>query len=150
MYNAWWLTGLDFTHLAIDISKNFQNSDQAIVIKFNYTENRELYEIGQLINKVIPNNTFINPTLSGPLDRTTCNFGDYTHDNNNRTLTVCLTSRGRNQLFEYLDINGIKCRYLCPSPAGEFVKEPFIRLWSNVTQWNGSLPVAGQNVTIPG
>jgi hypothetical protein len=25
VYNAWWLTGLDWTHLAIDISKNFQN-----------------------------------------------------------------------------------------------------------------------------
>ena len=23
IYNAWWLTGLDFTHLAIDISQRF-------------------------------------------------------------------------------------------------------------------------------
>ena len=93
----------------------------------------------------------ITPTTSGPLNTASCNFGDYTHDNTNRTLTVCLTSRGKTQLFEYLDINGIKCRYLCPAPPGEVTKETFVRLWSNATQWpNGVLPVSGQNVTIPG
>lgn len=40
VYNAWWYTGLDFTHMAIDISKLFQDSDKAIIFKFNYTENR--------------------------------------------------------------------------------------------------------------
>lgn len=66
-------------------------------------------------------------------------------------LTLCGTSRGKQRPYEYLDVNGIKCRYLCPAPAGEFVKEPFLRLWSNATQWPlGRLPAPGENVTIPG
>jgi hypothetical protein len=36
-YNIWWLTGLDFTHLAMDISKLYKDTDPAIVFKFNYT-----------------------------------------------------------------------------------------------------------------
>lgn len=53
-----------------------------------------------------------------PLDSATCGFGDYTHDNDLRNLTVCLTSREKVQEYQYLDINAIKCRYLCPSPTG--------------------------------
>lgn len=104
--------------MGIDVSKLFLDTDPAIVIKFDYYENRELYEIGHLLNGVIPTGTLINPTTAAPLNRATCNFGDYTHDNTNRTLTVCLTSRGKARPNTYLDINGIKCRYLCPSPAG--------------------------------
>lgn len=40
IYNAWWLTGIDFSHVAVDVSKLFQNSDKAIIFKFNYTESR--------------------------------------------------------------------------------------------------------------
>lgn len=50
VYNVWWEDGLDFTHMAVDVSKLFTDSDNAIIFKFNYTENRELYEIGQLVN----------------------------------------------------------------------------------------------------
>ena len=37
IYNIWWLTGLDFTHLAIDISQTYEDADEAIIFKFNYT-----------------------------------------------------------------------------------------------------------------
>jgi hypothetical protein len=40
---------------------------------------------------------------------------------------------------------------LCPQPAGEFTKEPFIRQWNNASQWpGGKLPEAGENVTVNG
>lgn len=43
------------------------------------------------------------------------------------------------------------CEYLCPQAPGVFVKENFIRTWSNLSQWpNGVLPQAGSNVTING
>lgn len=70
---------------------------------------------------------------------------------------------------------GIRCRDFCPrpipvpdnntngggggsgggdnySPGGlVFVKEDFMRVWSNKTQWpTGEIPAAGENVTIPG
>ena len=37
VYNAWWLTGIDFTHLAIDVSQLYEDTDPAILFKFNYT-----------------------------------------------------------------------------------------------------------------
>lgn len=37
VYSVWWLTGIDFTHVAMDVSKRFQDSDRAIVFKFKYT-----------------------------------------------------------------------------------------------------------------
>lgn len=37
VYNIWWLTGLDFTHVNVDVSKKFVDSDPAIIFKFNYT-----------------------------------------------------------------------------------------------------------------
>ncbi len=36
-YNIWWLTGLDFTHLAIESSQLFTDNDLGIIFKFNYT-----------------------------------------------------------------------------------------------------------------
>ena len=39
-YNVWFLTGLDFTHMALDVSQLSDDSDPAIIFKFNYTENR--------------------------------------------------------------------------------------------------------------
>lgn len=50
IYNIWWHTGLDFSHLHIEISQFFNDSDPAIIFKFNYTQNRELFEIGQWVN----------------------------------------------------------------------------------------------------
>lgn len=37
VYNIWWLTGLDFTHVNVDVSQKFVDSDPAIIFKFNYT-----------------------------------------------------------------------------------------------------------------
>jgi hypothetical protein len=38
IYNVWWLTGLDFTHLAVEVSPLFDDAvDDAILFKFNYT-----------------------------------------------------------------------------------------------------------------
>lgn len=40
---------------------------------------------------------------------------------------------------------------MCPAPPGQFVKEDFLRYWSNKTQWpNGELPQPGDNVTVNG
>ena len=40
IYNIWWLTGLDFDHLAMTSSYYMQPSDPAIRFRFNYTLNR--------------------------------------------------------------------------------------------------------------
>jgi hypothetical protein len=66
-------------------------------------------------------------------------------------LALCVTSKGKTRPFQYLEVNGIACRYLCPEETEEYVKEDFVRYWSNETQWpEETLPVEGDNVTING
>lgn len=40
IYQVWWGTGLDFSHLSISSSPLFTASDAAVIFKFNYTLNR--------------------------------------------------------------------------------------------------------------
>ena len=83
------------------------------------------------------------------LDPTTCQNGEYFHDNSEgpqRMMEICQSGKNRTK-WEYTEVNGIICRYLCPAPPGTFVREPFTRRWSNATQWpNGVLPADGDNV----
>jgi hypothetical protein len=85
-------------HMAMDVSKLFQDTDPAIIFRFNHTENRELYEIGHLVNTKI-SGPLKSPQANGPLDPATCNFGDYTHDPVAKILTICATSRGKIQPY---------------------------------------------------
>lgn len=48
IYNIWWGTGIDFTHMAITTAPNFNQTDQGIRFKFNYTANRELFNVGPM------------------------------------------------------------------------------------------------------
>lgn len=56
------------------------------------------------------------------LDVNTCANGDYYHDNDvQKMLSVCVSGKNRTQ-YEYIEVNGIKCLYFCPLPAGTFIK----------------------------
>jgi|688.fasta_scaffold1588363_2 hypothetical protein len=55
-------------------------------------------------------------------------------------LEICISGKGKT-LYEYMEVNGVVCEFLCPAPPGTFIKEDFIRLWSNATQWpDGKIP----------
>ena len=69
------MTGIDFTYINVDISSVYQDSEPAILFKFNYTENRELFEIGDHGN-------YLNET-DEQLDPMLCEIGEYTHNNAN-------------------------------------------------------------------
>jgi hypothetical protein len=43
IYNVWWGTGIEFTHLALVSDPNYLVTEPGIIFKFNYTENRELF-----------------------------------------------------------------------------------------------------------
>jgi hypothetical protein len=43
MYNAWWNFGMDWTSIAIAPSAYFDQADKGMIVRFNYTENRELF-----------------------------------------------------------------------------------------------------------
>ena len=45
-YNVHWKRGIDFTHLAIAPSRLW-TSTEGTVLRFNYTDARELFEIGK-------------------------------------------------------------------------------------------------------
>ena len=65
-------------------------------------------------------------------------------------MEICINGKNKH-MFEYTEINGVICELFCPAPAGTFVKENFLRKWSNATQWpNGKIPQAGDNVTVNG
>lgn len=64
--------------------------------------------------------------------------------------SICQSGKNK-KTFEYTEVNGIICQFLCPAPAGTFIKENFIRKWSNASQWPDSVvPPAGANVTVNG
>lgn len=44
-YNIHWKWGIDFTHMAIAPSRLW-NETEGVVLRFNYTDARELFEIG--------------------------------------------------------------------------------------------------------
>ena len=48
IYQVWWGSGLDFTHLSIVTTTLFNENDAGVVFKFNYTLNRELYFVGPM------------------------------------------------------------------------------------------------------
>ena len=45
-YNVHWRYGIDFTHLAIAPNREWTDSD-GVVLRFNYTDVRELFQIGK-------------------------------------------------------------------------------------------------------
>lgn len=109
-YNIHWKWGIDFTHLAIAPSRLWTDTE-GVVLRFNYTDARELYEIGKWYKGqlqlpfIVPSSNMILPT--------TCQNGDYYNDPDARYLFVCVSGRNK-AIHEWIDVNGIRCRYNCP------------------------------------
>lgn len=120
-YQIWWGAGLDFSHLTMHTTPIFDAVDDGIIFKFNYTENREMFEIGSMsggVKQLTALDYEINSETQ--LDPTTCDNGQYFHDNQNgslRMMTMCQSGKNRTK-WENTDINGIICKYLCPAPVG--------------------------------
>ena len=43
IYNVWWGVGLDFSHLSLFTTPLYNEQEDGVIFKFNYTLNRELY-----------------------------------------------------------------------------------------------------------
>lgn len=86
IYSVWWLTGLDFDHLNYESSRVLTASDAGIIFKFNYTLNRELYEIGPIRPGTdLATSLF---TRQNSVSNSNCTNGEYAHSNDvgNRVL----------------------------------------------------------------
>lgn len=81
--------------------------------------------------------------------------GSSYHDVQNRSLTVLLSGLDETEpaAVQVIRLKPEECpRIGCPVPPPPVSaeKEPFIRLWSNATQWpGGTLPEAGGDVKVP-
>lgn len=150
IYNTWWNYGMDWTHVAIAPNQEFATADPAVIFRFNFTETRELFEVGRMVGGVLQTPFIVPKTTLAELNAATCTVGDYYIDTANQYIYVCISGKQFTPTT-YVDLNGIKCRLLCPDPTTNFTKENFIRKWSNATQWPGGvMPKAGDNVTVNG
>lgn len=57
----------------------------------------------------------LNGSKINNLNSSTCQNGDYYHNNTLRDLEVCISGKNTT-LYEMIDITPIKCRYECPLP----------------------------------
>ena len=48
IYDIWWGSHIDFNHLAMVTTHLYEQNEKAIIFKFKYIDNRELFEIGPL------------------------------------------------------------------------------------------------------
>jgi len=152
-YNLWWLTGLDFTTMSVFPSKYMLDGEDAVILRFNYTTSRELYDMYHDGTEVF------NQTMTTMLDATTCAHGDIYNDEENRYFYICVGgSNGRTAITDdsvTLKANAIICRYNCPKPPGleecpDADKKAFA--WSNASAWTAdavrSKPENGESFTI--
>lgn len=66
----------------------------------------------------------------------TCSFGDYYHDTENKTISICISGIDRENTYENIDVSGIYCRDTCPRTGFSCDKEiGLVRKWSESTQW---------------
>lgn len=49
MYNVHFLEGIDFDHMLLVPTLETKSTDKAFILRFNYSENRELYDMVQWI-----------------------------------------------------------------------------------------------------
>lgn len=82
IYNIWWGSGIDFSHLSIFSTPRWTPSDKGIVFKFNYSENREFYNIGPMVagNLLTAADYIVENSNSAP-NPNTCTNGEYFHTN---------------------------------------------------------------------
>ena len=85
--------------MAMFTSPNFQDADPGIIFKFNYTANRELFEVAPMRGGAQTfTYTDYDTEATSYLDSSTCENGDYYHNNEegaNRLFSVCASGKNR-------------------------------------------------------
>ena len=66
----------------------------------------------------------------------TCSFGDYYHNADSKTLSICISGINRNTSYNSIDVSGIYCRDTCPKVGLSCTREVgLVRKWSDTTLW---------------
>jgi len=141
-----WRAGIDWRHFLVGLSESWQTTDDAIIAEFSYIDVRELYEMYRMIGgrndnvaKDIPGNyplhQLVTDAEKATMTPSQCNFGDFIHDQDAKTLTVCFSGRGRVTNLDKVDMNGLPCKLACPVPSADCVKETRARKWNVAEDW---------------
>ena len=146
IYNVHWQDGsLDFTHLNLYPTNYWKNTDKGVVLRFNYSDTREDFNVSLLrFSKLTQNANKLNDIF----DPNTNNFttADYYHRMDNKYFSIGVNGK----INGTIDIDPVKCLKTCPRIDDDATKESFFRLWSNISMWNNSkLPQEGDTVLIP-
>ncbi|CAD8161606.1 unnamed protein product [Paramecium octaurelia] len=145
IYNVHFKFGAsDPLSMGIFSSPYFTEVDKAVILRFNYSANRETFDIMRHIDKTFP--ITYNELESIP-DTNQCNQGDWFNDKSNKLFFLCLSGKNKKK-YEYVEVRGVICRKQCDS-LGDMPQESQYRLWSNPTTWiDNKIPVDGDSPII--
>lgn len=148
-YAVWWNAGIDFRSLTI-VPPSPAYADvaaPAIILRFNATEFREVYEVRRVILGVVQTPKIYHRTA--PLNVNNCSMGDFYHDPLLQYVYLCVAGRGNVANNEFL-VTNLPCHRTCANFRNDTTKEPFVRAWSNATQWPGGVvPSANSSAYVP-
>ncbi|CAK63336.1 unnamed protein product (macronuclear) [Paramecium tetraurelia] len=127
--------------MGIFASPYFNQNDDAVILRFNYSANRETFDIMRNIGGKFP----VNYTKLEQIPNTkTCNQGDWFNDRTNKLFFLCLSGKNKKQ-YEYVEVRGVICREECDS-LGDVPQEDGYRYWSDPATWiDNKVPVEGDS-----
>jgi hypothetical protein len=83
IYQVWWGSGIDFSHIALSTTTLYTPTDAGVIFKFGYVANRELFNVGAMRGAVpLAAGSYMAEDInSGLLNANTCINGQYFHNN---------------------------------------------------------------------
>lgn len=120
-YNVHWKWGVDFLNMSLAPSREWDEKD-GIVLRFNYSDQREYYSIRKYYQETLIEPPMIN--LNVVPDPANCSNGEFYHSYNAKRLFVCVSGRNKT-IREWIDIDGVRCDEDCPEEETETEREGF-------------------------
>jgi hypothetical protein len=111
-YNIHWKFGAsDPLSMGIVASEYFNTTDEAVILRFNYSANRETFDI---YRNTDGDNTANYTNVSTIPDTTVCNEGNWFNDRTNKLFYFCASGKNKTK-YEYTEVEGVICRNDCSS-----------------------------------
>lgn len=156
VWNFHWMFGIDFSHLMIGTTPFHKLDDPTIVVRFNYSQTREMFDIFRMqSNSILKDNPLYDPNSDVHPKRiadsfqhqdlsslvhanntanNACQFGDWHHNSDDQLLYVCINGKNR-VWFDKVDVNAVFCRETCPVPGALCTSDGKDRSWSDLANW---------------
>ena len=146
-YRVHWRRGLDFERMQFEVSERWEENDLNTFFSLNFTDVREAVNFTTQYGAgyQIMNETLIEKRT------TEIETGDNWVRNDTDTREILFVVNGRNPDRNHIRMDGLRCLTgKCKLDDVEEVElEEGQRLWSDASNWGGTLPVEGDDVEIP-